>query len=129
LDTETEAEATVPGKQFGSHKKATLLTRRHIIKGSSRKLPFAALNEYLCMQVLARVLPGARAEVSRDGNAQVVDRFDVDEQGQLLWGMEDFCALRQSTRLPGNASRAQYKTMCLESGSTKPSGIWRRRYC
>ena len=27
------------------------MTRRHIIKGSSGRLPFAALNEYLCMQV------------------------------------------------------------------------------
>lgn len=89
LDTETESET----KQFGPHKKATLLTRRHIIKGSSAKLPFAALNEYLCMQVAAKVLPSARTEVSQDGNALVVYRFDVDDQGQLLWGMEDFCAL------------------------------------
>jgi serine/threonine-protein kinase HipA len=93
LDTEKEAETTVSGKQFAPHKKATLLTRRHIIKGSSTKLPFAALNEYLCMQVVAKVLASARTEVSRDGNALVVYRFDVDEQGQLLWGMEDFCAL------------------------------------
>jgi serine/threonine-protein kinase HipA len=57
------------GKQFGPHQKATLLTRRHIIKGSSDKLPFAALNEYLCMQVVAKVLPSAKTEVSRDGNA------------------------------------------------------------
>jgi serine/threonine-protein kinase HipA len=78
---------------LGPHKKATLLTRRHIVKGSSRTLPFAALNEYLCMQVVAKVLPSARTEVSRDGNALVVYRFDVDEQGQPLWGMEDFCAL------------------------------------
>jgi serine/threonine-protein kinase HipA len=93
LDAEKEPDALVSGKQLRPHKKATLLTRRHIIKGSSGKLPFAALNEYLCMQVAARVLPGARTEVSRDGNALVVYRFDVDERGQLLWGMEDFCAL------------------------------------
>jgi serine/threonine-protein kinase HipA len=75
------------------HTKATLLTRRHIIKGSSSKLPFAALNEYFCMQVAAQVMPTAKAQVSKDGMALVVDRFDVDEQGQLHWGMEDFCAL------------------------------------
>jgi serine/threonine-protein kinase HipA len=78
---------------FRPHKKATLLTRRHIVKGSSSKLPFAALNEYLCMQVAAKVLPSARTEVSTDGNALVVHRFDVDEQGQPLWGMEDLCSL------------------------------------
>ena len=45
------------------------------------------------MQVLAKVLPSAKTEVSRDGNALVVHRFDVNDQGQPLWGMEDFCAL------------------------------------
>ena len=95
IETEIETETVTDdgGKKFGPHPKATLLTRRHIIKLSSGRLPFAALNEYLCMQVLAKVLPSARTEVSRDGNALVVFRFDVDEEGQLLWGMEDFCAL------------------------------------
>src|SRR5690348_11054341 len=45
------------------------------------------------MQVLGKVLPSAKTEVSRDGNALVVYRFDVDDEGQPLWGMEDFCAL------------------------------------
>ena len=45
------------------------------------------------MQVLAKILPSARTEVSRDGNALVVNRFDVDDEGRLRWGMEDFCAL------------------------------------
>jgi serine/threonine-protein kinase HipA len=93
VEKEVEPDAAVSAKEFGPHKKATLLTRRHIIKGSSGKLPFAALNEYLCMQVLAKVLPSAKTEVSRDGNALVVYRFDVNDEGQLLWGMEDFCAL------------------------------------
>jgi serine/threonine-protein kinase HipA len=93
IEAETVADTAATAKQFGPHPKATLLTRRHIIKGSSGRLPFAALNEHLCMRVLAKVLPSARTEVSRDGNALVVYRFDVDEEGQLLWGMEDFCAL------------------------------------
>src|SRR5271155_1997825 len=37
--------------------------------------------------------PAQKTEVSRDGNALVVHRFDVDDEGQPLWGMEDFCAL------------------------------------
>lgn len=95
LDAQEEArqETKGTGRQFGPHQKATLLTRRHIIKGSSGRLPFAALNEYLCMRVLGKVLPSAKTEVSRDGNALVVYRFDVDNEGQPLWGMEDFCAL------------------------------------
>ena len=75
------------------HKKASLITRRHIIKGSSSHLPFVALNEHLCMQVAARVMPTAHTEVSDDGQALVVHRFDVDEHGQPHWGMEDFCSL------------------------------------
>jgi len=95
LDVEEEAvpDTKDSGKHLGRHQKATLLTRRYLIKGSSSRLPFAALNEYLCMQAVSKVLPGAKTEVSQDGNVLVVHRFDVDNQGQLLWGMEDFCAL------------------------------------
>ena len=75
------------------HNKTTLLTRRHIIKGSTGRLPYVALNEHLCMQVAAKVLPTARTELSTDGQAIVVHRFDVDDQGQPLFGLEDFCVL------------------------------------
>jgi serine/threonine-protein kinase HipA len=85
LDAQTEAIA--------QHQKASLVTRRHIIKGSSAQLPFVALNEHLCMQVASRVLPTAKTEVSDDGQALVVHRFDVDALGQAHWGMEDFCSL------------------------------------
>ena len=77
----------------GPHTKTTLLTHKHIIKGSSRILPFVSLNEHLCMQVTRRVMPAAETEVSRDGQALVVHRFDVDDSGARFWGMEDFCAL------------------------------------
>lgn len=89
LDAEM-APSTAP---LAQHRKASVVTRRHIIKGSSRQLPFVALNEHLCMQVASRVLPTARTEVSDDGQALVVHRFDVNEEGQPHWGMEDFCAL------------------------------------
>ncbi|WP_462390195.1 type II toxin-antitoxin system HipA family toxin [Acidovorax sp. Q11] len=82
-----------PEPALGPHPKASLTTRRHIIKGSSAQLPFVALNEHLCMQVARRVMPAAQTEVSDDGQALVVHRFDVDEHGQPLWGMEDFCSL------------------------------------
>ena len=88
LDAQTEAATPL-----ADHKKASLITRRQIIKGSSQKLPYVALNEHLCMQVAGRVMPTAKTEVSDDGQALVVHRFDVDAQGQPHWGMEDFCAL------------------------------------
>ena len=87
LDSDAEKIET------GLHTKTTLLTHRHIIKGSSRLLPFVSLNEHLCMQVTRKVMPAAITEVSRDGQALIVHRFDVDEAGARLWGMEDFCAL------------------------------------
>jgi serine/threonine-protein kinase HipA len=92
LDAKSDA-VTNAGSDFQRHQKVSLFTRKHIIKGSSARLPFAALNEHLCAQIIAKVLPAARTEVSDDGNALVVYRFDVDTRGQLHWGMEDFCAL------------------------------------
>lgn len=79
--------------RFSHYNKATLFTRKHIVKGSSKNLPYVALNEFLCMQVAGRVMPAARTEISRDGRALVVHRFDVDEGGQPKYGLEDFCAL------------------------------------
>jgi serine/threonine-protein kinase HipA len=90
---DAQAENSAAGTPLAPHKKASLVTRRHIIKGSSAQLPFVALNEYLCMQVARRVMPTAKTEVSDDGQALVVHRFDVDEHGQAHWGMEDFCSL------------------------------------
>lgn len=75
------------------HNKTTLLTHRHIVKGSTGRLPYVSLNEHLCMQVARRVLPAAKTELSNDGKALVVHRFDVNENGQPHRGMEDFCAL------------------------------------
>jgi serine/threonine-protein kinase HipA len=92
-EAQEAAQADQPGSPLAAHQKASLITRRHIVKGSSRQLPFVALNEHLCMQVAARVMPTARTEVSDDGQALVVHRFDVDAHGQPHWGMEDFCSL------------------------------------
>ena len=87
-----DAQQAEPAR-LATHRKTSLVTHRHIIKGSSNQLPFIALNEYLCMQVVARVMPAAKTEVSDDGQALVVHRFDVDQKGQPHWGMEDFCSL------------------------------------
>ena len=94
LDSQHEKGSAAPGvAPLAMHKKASVITRRHIIKGSSAKLPFVALNEHLCMQVASRVMPTAKTEVSDDGQALVVHRFDMNEHGQPHWAMEDFCAL------------------------------------
>ena len=90
LDAQIDGVSSSP---LAQHKKASLVTRRHIIKGSSAQLPFVALNEHLCMQVASRVVPTAKTDISDDGQALVVHRFDVNEHGQPHWGMEDFCSL------------------------------------
>jgi len=87
---DSQSENALP---LGAHPKASLVTRRHIVKGSSARLPFVALNEHLCMQVARRIMPTAHTQVSDDGQALVVHRFDVDDNGQPHWGMEDFCSL------------------------------------
>ncbi len=79
--------------RFAQDNKATLYTRRHIVKGSTRNLPFVALNEHLGMQVAAKVTASAQTEVSEDGQALLVHRFDVDEDGSPQFGLEDFCSL------------------------------------
>jgi len=61
--------------------------------GRTFGLPYVALNEHLGMQVAAKVVPTARTEVSQDGQALLVHRFDVDEEGQPKFGLEDFCSL------------------------------------
>jgi serine/threonine-protein kinase HipA len=86
LDAQTEQTAPPLNK-------TTLLTHRHIIKGSTGRLPFISLNEHLCMQVATRVMSAAKTELSNDGKALVVHRFDVDNIGQPHFGMEDFCSL------------------------------------
>ncbi len=88
-----DTEAQKLQKGFGLHKKATLFTHKHIIKGSSPRLPFATANEHLCMQVAARVVESAKTELSQDGNVLLVHRFDVDKNGEPFRALEDFCAL------------------------------------
>jgi serine/threonine-protein kinase HipA len=74
-------------------RKGTVKTERHIIKSSSERLPYLALNEYLGMQVAARSgAAAARTKVSDDGQVLIVERFDVSEEGVRL-GFEDCCSL------------------------------------
>lgn len=45
-----------------------------MVRPSESRLPFATANEHLCMQVMAKVLPTAKTELSEDGNVLVVHR-------------------------------------------------------
>ncbi len=75
-------------------KKATVATDRYIVKGSSERLPFVALNEHLCMEVARRTkYPTPETQVSDDGQALVVERFDVVHETGARLGFEDACSL------------------------------------
>lgn len=84
-----------PSEDLAAFGKPTLRTHRHIIKGSDDTTPYLGFNEYYTMQVLARlqVVPVARTQMSDDGRVLVVERFDVDEQGKPVYGLEDACSL------------------------------------
>ena len=74
--------------------KAAVTTHRYIVKGSSHKLPYVALNEHLSMMVCEKAgFDTARTEVSEDGQALLVHRFDVNADGNPMAGMEDLCSL------------------------------------
>ncbi|MBS3970842.1 MAG: HipA N-terminal domain-containing protein, partial [Clostridia bacterium] len=76
------------------YNKATLPTDKYIIKGTTSRLPGVALNEHFCMQVAHRAFGhAARTEVSQDGQALAVHRFDYAEDGITRLGMEDLCSL------------------------------------
>lgn len=79
---------------LGEHGKGTLATERYIIKGTTARLPGVALNEHLCMEVSRQAgFPTATTEVSDDGQALVVHRFDFEDDGTTRKGMEDLCSL------------------------------------
>ena len=79
---------------LGEFGKGTLATDRYIIKGTTARLPGVALNEHLCMEVSRQAgFPTAATEVSEDGQALVVHRFDFEEDGKTRRGMEDLCSL------------------------------------
>lgn len=75
--------------------KSTIRTSRHIVKGSDDNTPFLGFNEFYSMRVLERlgVAPVARTQMSDDGRALVVERFDVDSDGLPAYGVEDMCGL------------------------------------
>jgi serine/threonine-protein kinase HipA len=79
---------------IGQHSKGTLATDKFIIKGTTARLPGVALNEHFCMRVADKAFgDAAKTEVSEDGQALVVHRFDYAEDGITRLGMEDMCSL------------------------------------
>jgi serine/threonine-protein kinase HipA len=87
-----EMEAATKQQPVG---KSTLRTSRHIIKGSDDNTPYLGFNEFYSMRVLQTldVAKVATTRMSDDGRVLIVDRFDVDENGEPVYGVEDICGL------------------------------------
>lgn len=126
-----------PGESIGSDDetralgKSTLRTSRHIVKGSDERTDYLGFNEYYSMRVLSRlnVVPVASTRMSDDGRVLIVDRFDIDDRGVAVAGVEDACSLlglaphekyspsmekvEAATRayLPGSTSRVQLQQL------------------
>ena len=66
----------------------------HIVKlWDPREYPELAANEFFCLMAAARAgLDVPRHRLSEGGEALVIDRFDLKEDGHYI-GMEDFCVL------------------------------------
>lgn len=66
----------------------------HIVKlWDPKEYPELAANEFFCLMAAARAgLKVPRHRLSEGGEALVIDRFDLKEDGQYI-GMEDFCVL------------------------------------
>lgn len=75
--------------------KPTLRTSRYIVKGSDDHTPYLGFNEFYSMRVLERlnVARVAKTRMSADGRILIVDRFDIDDEGRPICGLEDACSL------------------------------------
>jgi serine/threonine-protein kinase HipA len=75
--------------------KSTLRTSRYIVKSCDNSTPYLGFNEYYSMRVLERlnVAKVAKTRMSADGCVLIVDRFDVDANGEPTFGLEDACSL------------------------------------
>jgi serine/threonine-protein kinase HipA len=73
----------------------SLRTGRYIVKGSDNNTPYLGFNEFYSMRLIERIdrFPVAKTNMSDDGRVLVVERFDVDEDGVPVRGVEDLCAL------------------------------------
>jgi len=89
-DVETMAQAAATGVG-----KLSMRTGRYIVKGSDDKAPYLGFNEFYSMRLIERIgaFPVAKTTMSDDGRVLLVERFDVDQNGVPVRGVEDLCGL------------------------------------
>ena len=84
----------------------------HIVKFWEDQYPQLAANEFFCLKAAERCgLPVPRFQLSDDGRALVIDRFDLRSDGRYR-GFEDFCVL--NARATAEKYRGSYETAVLK---------------
>jgi serine/threonine-protein kinase HipA len=106
--------------------KSSVRIGRHIIKGSDDQTPYLGFNEFYSLRVLKRlnVAPVADARMSADGRLLIVERFDVDEKGLPVCGLEDACSLLglppQEKYVPSMEEALRATRAYLTAAATRP---------
>jgi serine/threonine-protein kinase HipA len=84
----------------------------HIVKFWEEDYPQLATNEYFCLNAARRCgLSVPKFQLSDDGRALVIDRFDLREDGEYR-GFEDFCVL--NGRRTADKYRGSYESAILK---------------
>jgi serine/threonine-protein kinase HipA len=103
---ETDFVGAAPGERT-SFRGAT-----HIVKFWEAEYPELAANEYFCLRAAERCgLDVPRFRLTEEGQALVVDRFDLKPDGTYR-GFEDFCVL--NARGTAEKYRGSYETSVLK---------------
>jgi serine/threonine-protein kinase HipA len=77
-----------------SEARLTASSSTYIVKTSDKDYPFLAINESLCLSVADKAgLPVADYKISENGQAIIIDRFDINNDGTRL-AFEDGCVLQ-----------------------------------
>lgn len=88
-----QPKVMIRGEQAPKDGKSSFQGATHILKFWSSEYPELAANEYFCLRAAERAgLTTVKNELSEDGSALVIERFDRRTNGTYL-GFEDFCVL------------------------------------
>lgn len=95
----------------GAGDRASFRGATHIVKFWEAEYPELAANEYFCLRTAERCgLEVPRFRLANEGQALVIDRFDLKVDGAYL-GLEDFCVL--NARSTADKYRGSYETSIL----------------
>ena len=103
-------EGTLP--ESGPGDRSSIRGATHIVKFWEGEYPELAANEFFCLSAARRCgLQVPRFQRAEDGQALVVDRFDLRADGTYR-GFEDFCVL--NARRTAEKYRGSYETAILK---------------